>query len=464
MICGFDFGTSHCAMGTIENNKLKLLPLQQQQTFMPSTLYAYDRGLIADYIAKSLTKHQASEQALQYQHDRQQTLLRASGLRREHDLTPNEPVVWVGTKAIEEYQAFPEEGYFVKSPKSFLGASGLQVNQLDFFEDLVLALMLTCKNVAENHLQQSLTKVVIGRPVNFQGTDGEKSNEQALNILTKAAKRCGYQQVEFLYEPLAAGIDFETSLDTDKIVLVVDVGGGTTDCSIVKMGPNRQNVEDRQADFLAHTGKRVGGNDLDIYFAYKQLMPLFGLDSQSKAGLVLANNFFWNAVSINSVVDQTDFYSKTNSQALQQLKRDAVNGNMIQRLIALQANRQNHQLVRSAELAKIALSEEQQYKVDLSFIESHLFKQVNADLYETSVQYPIENMNKLVKDALMQAGVKPDIVYFTGGSAKSSVLRMSVLAELKTHFTDISDIEVCDGDYFGSVTAGLTKWAERIFS
>ena len=43
------------------------------------------------------------------------------------------------------------------------------------------------------------------RPVNFQSVGGEESNQQALGILERAAKRAGFKEVSFLCEPLAAG-------------------------------------------------------------------------------------------------------------------------------------------------------------------------------------------------------------------------------------------------------------------
>ncbi|TMP65075.1 molecular chaperone, partial [Pseudoalteromonas sp. S1609] len=82
---------------------------------------------------------------------------------------------------------------------------------------------------AESSLGYTLSQTVIGRPVNFQAVGGEQSNQQAVGILTRAANRAGFKDVEFLYEPLAAGIDYESDLTQDQKVLVIDIGGGTSD-------------------------------------------------------------------------------------------------------------------------------------------------------------------------------------------------------------------------------------------
>jgi hypothetical chaperone protein len=53
--------------------------------------------------------------------------------------------VQFGLASLHQYVEDPEEVYFVKSPKSFLGASGLKPQQVALFEDLVCAMMLHIK-------------------------------------------------------------------------------------------------------------------------------------------------------------------------------------------------------------------------------------------------------------------------------------------------------------------------------
>ena len=90
-------------------------------------------------------------------------------------------------------------------------------------------------------------------------------------------------------------------------MLVVDIGGGTTDCSMLLMGPQWRNQSDRRASLLGHSGCRVGGNDLDIMLAFKTLMPLLGLGGNTLKGTALPALPWWNAVAINDVPAQSDF-------------------------------------------------------------------------------------------------------------------------------------------------------------
>ncbi|MCV5654524.1 Hsp70 family protein, partial [Escherichia coli] len=138
-----------------------------------------------------------------------------------------------------------------------------------------------------NHAQQSITDAVIGRPINFHGRGGETANIQAENILLRAAKRAGFQNIEFQFEPVAAGLEYEATLSEDKLILVVDIGGGTTGCALIQMGPSWRGQADRTASLLAHSGQRVGGNDLDIALAFKNLLPLLGMGGETEKGIAL---------------------------------------------------------------------------------------------------------------------------------------------------------------------------------
>ncbi len=454
MFAGFDYGSSNCAIGVWKNDKVELVPLEGKENYIPSTLYALHPSLIVSEVRNSIV-NMADKQT--YQNSRKHLLDALPVVKSSLDLTDDECKIHIGRDAIHEYIEAPEEGHFIKSPKSFFGAIGLKQSQLDFFEDIASAMIMTLKNRAESNLGTSLTQTVIGRPVNFQAIGGEKSNQQALLVLENAAKRAGFKSVEFLYEPLAAGIDFEYQLDKDQIVLVIDIGGGTTDCSLVKMGPSYRHKIDRQQDFLAHTGKRIGGNDLDINLSYHGFMPIFGSKSTMKSGLPMPNQPFWNACKINDVILQSEFYSDKNKRNLKELAKEVENKQAFSRLLNLQNNKQGHQLVRAAELAKIALSKTDVYHADLSFIESNLAEDLSHIQLAQAIDDCISQIINLTQDAIKQGGSLPDVIYLTGGSAQSPIIKQALTQIL-------GDIPMLNGDHFGSVTAGLTKWAKNIFS
>ena len=479
MFSGFDYGTSNCAMGIISPTqqandtttskvplkaqlkaqpRVQLLALEQNKAFMPSTLYALERELICEQVGLAIQPAELKQEFLSL---RSNSLAQARRIRQQEGLDASEQTLFFGRAAFEEYYEFPEEGYFVKSPKSFLGASGLRPEQVFFFEDIVTAMMQNVKTQAEKSaavqgLTDPIEHTVIGRPVNFQGLNAEQSNKQAIDILTVAAKRAGFKSVEFLFEPIAAGLNFESDLPEDKTVLVVDIGGGTTDCAMVRMGPNHKNKEQRQQDFIGHSGERVGGNDLDIQLAGSCLMPLFGMGSDLKNGKPVSTKTFWDAVATNDISAQSNFNSLQTELYLDQLVRDSAAPELIKRFIKLRDEKQNHHLVRTSEQCKIALSQQASDCLDLSYIEQDLSETITREMFAAAVNRPIERMAVLMDEAIQQAGCKPDLVYVTGGSGQSPVIRQAIKEKIGT-------VEVVDGDHFGSVASGLTVWAERLY-
>lgn len=454
MITGFDYGTSNCAIGKQDaDDNVNLVALDGNKAFIPSTLYVLDRDLIAEQVGLQINDETNKQEFIQL---RKTQLARANAVRRYEGLDIDEQSLFLGHDAFDQYFSLPGEGHFVKSPKSFLGASGLRQESIYFFEDIVTAMMMGIKQRAEHSSGQVLTHTVIGRPVNFQGLHAEKSNKQALDILTISAKRAGFKQVEFLFEPIAAGLNFESSLSENKTVLVVDVGGGTSDCAMVRMGPDYRNKELRQDDFLGHSGERIGGNDLDIQLAGKYLMPVFGRDSLLKNGLHMPTQPFWDAVRTNDVGAQANYNERQMGAQLEQLLRDTSEPELLKRFIKMRGNKQNHHVVRSAEQTKIQLSSSELSLVDLSYVEPGLSCQISRQNFADAISRALTKITDLMQDAITQAGCQPDLIYVTGGSAQSPVLRGAIENKL-------GKIEVVDGDHFGSVAAGLTVWANKIY-
>ncbi|NRA62358.1 MAG: molecular chaperone [Psychrobium sp.] len=450
---GFDYGTSNCAVATMHNNTPKLINLGEHGKFMPSTLYAPSRDIIANWLGEQLS---GSAKDVFFQQRKTQLAKAQNALRelKEDEIPAN---LDFGQRALNRYLQDPEEGYYIKSPKSFLGASGLMPQQIDLFEDIVACMMSHIKSTTEQELGREVTQTVIGRPINFQGLRGEKSNVQAINILTNAAKRAGFKDVEFQFEPVAAGFEFEATLQKETRVLVVDIGGGTTDISMLLMGPELATSLVRDNHLLGHSGQRIGGNDLDIQLTMRGLMPTLGAKTLSQSGKPIPSSFFWQAASINNISDQTDFYSAKNSRDIQQLIRDVAEPELVSRLLKVQREKLSYQLVNSAERAKIGLTDADNHCVDLSYLQPGLTTQVTLETLRLANTRHLNSIAQLIDSTIKQAGTKPDVIFVTGGSAKSPVLQQF----LRQHFTDT---EIVTGDHFGSVTAGLARWAKRIFA
>ena len=449
MFVGFDYGTANCSVAVMQDNTPRLLTMENGSTLLPSMLCAPTREAVSEWLYRhhNVAATDSETQAL---------LRRAVSFNREEDIDVQPHSVQFGLASLRQYVEDPEEVWFVKSPKSFLGASGLKPQQIALFEDLVCAMMLHIRQQAETQLPTGIDQAVIGRPINFQGLGGEEANVQAQGILARAAKRAGFREVVFQYEPVAAGLDFEATLSEEKRVLVVDIGGGTTDCSLLLMGPQWHHRQDRESSLLGHSGCRVGGNDLDIALAFKNLMPLLGMGGQTEKGIALPVLPWWNAVAINDVPAQSDFYSAANGRLLRDLVRDAREADKVARLLKVWQQRLSYRLVRASEESKIALSLASTTQAALPFISETLAADITAEGLEAAINQPLLRILEQVQLALDNSATVPEVIYLTGGSARSPVIKKALADALP-------GIPIAGGDDFGSVTAGLARWAQVVF-
>jgi len=465
---GFDYGTSNCSVAIMANGKPEIVPLlgantqhiddnsqkaiRSEYKTIASNLYAPDRNIICHWLHQQLK----GEQKDLFKSERSAQLQKGQGALRELNFDGISTDLVFGKAALNKYLEDPEEGYYIKSPKSFLGASGLAPIQIQLFEDIVAAMMSNIKTLTEQNLQREVTQTVIGRPINFQGLHGEESNRQAINVLTNAAKRVGFKDVEFQYEPVAAGFEYEASLQKETRVLVVDIGGGTSDCSMLLMGPEYQAKTCRVNSLLAHSGVRVAGNDFDIQLALQGIMPALGMNGLLKTGKPIPTSSFYQALAINNINEQTLFYSAQNRRDLVQLSRDVQEQAMIERLIKVHDHKLSYQLVNAAEQAKITLSEQDQYTINLNDISENLSTETNKEMLRSANQRTLSSIGELMHSAVNQAQCQPEVIFVTGGTAKSPVLSEFLQQQMP-------NIPIVVGDHFGSVTSGLARWAETIY-
>ncbi|MEE3650287.1 MULTISPECIES: molecular chaperone [unclassified Brenneria] len=448
MFIGFDYGTANCSVAVMNAGTPQLVPLENKSPYLSSLLCAPAREAVSEWLWRCHQVEATGENA--------QLLRRAISVNRDEDIRVQSDSVKFGRAALAHYIVDPEETWFVKSPKSFLGAVGLKPQQIALFEDLVCAMMLHIRRQAEQQLGQSITQAVIGRPINFQSIGGEEANQQAQGILDRAAQRAGFQQVMFQFEPVAAGLDFEATLSSETRVLVVDIGGGTTDCSMLLMGPDWRHQRERQQSLLGHSGCRVGGNDLDIMLAFRQLMPMLGMNGETEKGIPLPSLPWWNAVAINDIPAQKDFYSAACRTLIDEMIRDAQRPDAVRRLLSVWRQRLGYRLVQLAEESKITLSDAEQTNADLHFVEPGLTTIIDNSELNAAIAQPLLRIQQQIEQALKTSQTRPDVIYLTGGSARSPLLRQAIERQLP-------GIPIASGNDFGSVTAGLARWAEILF-
>ena len=192
-----------------------------------------------------------------------------------------------GRGAIADYLA-GYDGRLMRSMKSLLGSSlidgSTEVQGRSIpFRVLLTRFIAELKRRAETAAGRDFQRVVLGRPVFFVDDD-PAADQTAQDTLGEIARQVGFTDIEFQFEPLAAAFDYESQIDREELVLVIDIGGGTSDFSLIRLGPGRAGKADRREDILAYGGVHIGGADFDKQLSLAHVMPLLGLGSQLRSG------------------------------------------------------------------------------------------------------------------------------------------------------------------------------------
>ncbi|MDH0289837.1 Hsp70 family protein [Pseudomonas sp. GD04087] len=356
-----------------------------------------------------------------------------------------------GRLALHEYLE-GYEGRLMRSLKSLLGSSLLKSETTVLgsampFKDLLGLFIGELKKRAETVAGREFESVVLGRPVFFVDDD-PKADQEAQDTLVAVAQKLGFKDVSFQYEPLAAAFDYERSIEREELVLIVDIGGGTSDFSLVRLSPERRAVADRQGDILATGGVHIGGTDFDKQLSIQGVMPLFGYGSKMKSDAFMPTSYHLNLATWHTI---NAVYAQKSQLALQNMRYDIVDATGIDRLFKLIEQRAGHWLAMQVEASKIELSDSERRDIDLARIEAGLVAELSRELFEGAIGPLLERVRGSITELLSSADVDParvDSVFFTGGSSGVPALRRSVAAMLP-------NARHVDGDRFGGIGNGL---------
>ena len=302
-----------------------------------------------------------------------------------------------------------------------------------------------------------LTSVIMGRPVHFVDAD-PAADAAAQAALDAIARSLGFTEVGFQYEPIAAALHFEQGLSDETLALIFDIGGGTSDISVVRLSPTRAKCPDRSSDILGTGGIRVGGTDFDRLLSLAEVMPHLGFRGATKGGMGLMPRHYYLDLATWHRINA--LYSARTAADLKALRADADRPELIDRLLHVIDRRNGHALALQVEAAKIALSDAPVTRLDLSTLTGGPNPVARRDAFEQVVQAPVARIRALIDSVLSDAGLTPDrigTVFMTGGSSGLPILRASVAAALP-------DARIAMGDMLGSVGSGLALDARRRFA
>ena len=409
--CGIDFGTSNSTVGWWRPGQDPLIALEGEEPTLPSVVF--------------------------------------------FNLEERRPVY--GRQALAEYLE-GYEGRLMRSLKSLLGSKLLKSETTVLgsampFRDILGLFLGTLKTRAETAAGRSFEQVVLGRPVFFVDDDPQADRE-ATEMLEAAARKLGFSEVSFQFEPIAAAFDYESRISREERVLIVDIGGGTSDFSLVRLSPERRGLDDRQADILATGGVHVGGTDFDKQLSLAGVMPLFGYGSRMKSDAPMPTSTHLNLATWHTI---NAVYAPASQRALQSMRYDIVDPTGIDRLFSLIEQRAGHWLAMQVEQGKIELTEAERHVIDFARIEPQLQAELRRDDFDTAIEPLLERIGRSIDELLLAAGLardEVDTVFFTGGSSAVPALRRCVASRLP-------GARQVEGNRFGSIGSGLAIEAHK---
>jgi len=358
------------------------------------------------------------------------------------------------------------DGRLLRSLKSILGSSLINEsteigNRYIFFKDIIGSFLKYLKSRAESTVGHAVDSVVMGRPVWFVDSD-EQADARAQGHLEEITRRAGFRNVLFQYEPIAAALDYEQSVKKEELALIVDIGGGTSDFSVIRVSPDRRGKTDRKQDILANTGVHVGGTDLDKKLSLEQIMPLFGYRTRTRslfpgdAILDLPPTCFHELATWHKIVF---LYNNRALQSVKNIRHHAEKQHLVDRLIRIIKKQDGHRLASDVEAAKIVLSGNDAASLSLNYVEKGLQASVCREKFERDIEKEKEMIVLRIKECLKIAGVsssKIQTLFMTGGSTA-----IPLIAQACMNAAPSASMVV--GSRFGSVGMGLAIDAETKF-
>lgn len=360
-----------------------------------------------------------------------------------------------GEEGFKRYLKTPEKGRLIYSPKNFLGAS-LIPGQQQAFVGMIAKQLEFFRLSAEKQLQQTVDTAVIGRPVKFHGSRGEDGNKQAIEIMTQAAEKAGFSRVQFLEEPIAAAYQIERSLDKHTNVLVVDIGGGTTDICCIKLSPEKLKNLDRQQDVLSVTGARLGGMECDKTLIVKSIAPTMGQGLLMQNGLTVPPTYFSDMCAVDDIPKLNHFFSDEYHLEIAQTKSTVKEPLLLERLLLVQEEKLSARLVNSSRLAKELLSSKNEITLPLHYIEADYDVNITLEDLDRSMQSWLSKVKRLVTECLKNSSEPPEMLFMTGGMSLSPIVKKELQDIMLPGLPNI------EGDAFNSVCEGLAIQAAKL--
>lgn len=372
----------------------------------------------------------------------------ASGAKRSHGLT--------GPAAIERYLEADEKGRLIQSLKSHLASRSLTGTEIfgrrHKLEEVISRLLGDLRKAAERQFQRPVSYAMVGRPVRFVGSESVEDDEFALIRVREAFALAGIERVEFEMEPVAAAYSYESTLDHDELILIGDFGGGTSDFSLLRVGPGIRRRGRKESDLVGNSGVGLAGDAFDARIVRKLVSPALGSNSEARSlnkllpavpAWIYANLERWHYLSFLRTNNVREILKSARVRALEPEK--------IAALIAIVDEDLGYQLHQAVQQVKFELSHSEAAEFRFRDAGLDLRIPVTRGEFESWIVEELQSIEQCVDSLLRDSSVDPrdvDRVFLTGGT--------SFVPAVRRIFADrFGEDRMRGGNEFTSVARGL---------
>jgi hypothetical chaperone protein len=376
------------------------------------------------------------------------------GTKKTHGLS--------GPSAIERYLDSDEKGRLIQSLKSHLTSRTLTGTEVfgrrHRLEELISRILTDLRKHAEKQFERPIRSAVVGRPVFFVGAETEEDNAFASDRLREAFQMAGFERVDFELEPVAAAYSYESTLDHDELILIGDFGGGTSDFSLLRVGPDVRKRSHGKRNLLGYSGVGLAGDAFDARIVRKLVSPALGSDSEARSlnkvlpavpAWIYANLERWHYLSFLRTNNVREILKSARIRALEPEKIEALSAIVDQDL--------GYQLHQAVQRVKFSLSQHE--SAEFRFHDGGLDLRIPVTRrdFESWIADELKSIEGAVDSLLKNAGVDPrevDRVFLTGGTAFVPAVR-------RIFATRFGKERIRGGHEFTSVAHGLALRAQE---
>jgi len=364
---------------------------------------------------------------------------------------------WTGPSGIEHYLEAESQGRLIQSLKSFLSTRNMEGTQVfekkRTIEELIGRVLSDVRQAASRQFGVDIRHATVGRPVRFVGSDSVDDDNYAEDRLADAFSLAGFDSIAFELEPVAAAHQYEHTLDHDELILIADFGGGTSDFSLLRVGPTTRDHGRSDRDLLGNAGVGIAGDAFDAQIVKHLVSPALGSKTMYRSMDKLLPLPQWPYGGLERW-HQLSFL-KTNDviEQLEVMRSHALDPDKIGWLIHLIKYDLGYQLHRAVQQLKNTLSATETAEFAFTDGDLELRETVARASFEDWIDRELGLIARCVDGLFKTTGVTPrdvDAVFLTGGSSFVPAVR-------RIFDTRFGAAKIRTGNEFTSVAMGLAR-------